>query len=301
MPLTPNAPGEKPRSCSRDGSRFAARGRLGPRRRDERVVVAGLDEEQPGDDHEQHDADLDHHHHEVDLRGDLDADADHAGEDQHDGGRDQVVPVAVDEGRDGDPDLLHHVGEVRRPADGHRAGAERELEDQVPADDPGHDLAETRVGERVGRAGDRHGARELRVAERREGARDAGEHEGDRDGRTRLLPCRLAGEDEDPGADHHTDSEHGQLDGAELLAELVLGLLRVRDGLLDGLGAQQVHALLPSEAPAPVTPVADLDQHARNPSRRETPQGGAAPLRSRSGSGSGPRSPSRGRIARSRR
>ena len=35
----------------------------------------------------------------VDLRGDLDAEADDAGEDQHDRGGDQVVALAVDRAR----------------------------------------------------------------------------------------------------------------------------------------------------------------------------------------------------------
>ena len=176
-------------------------------------------------------------------------DADDGGEDQHDRGGDQVVALAVGPAGDGDPGLLHHVGEVRRPADRDRAGAERQLEDQVPADDPGDQLAEARVGERVRRPGDRHGAGELGVAERGERAGEAGEDERERDRGPGLLAGGLAGEHEDAGADHDADPEDGQLERAELLAQLVLGLLGVGDRLLDGLGAREVHGPSPFLSP----------------------------------------------------
>ena len=207
---------------------------------DERVVVAGLDEEQSGHDHQQHDGQLDRDEDEVDLRGDLDPDADDGGEDQHDGRGDQVVALAVGPARDRDPRLAHDVREVRRPAHRHRAGAQGQLQDQVPADDPGDELAQACVGERVGRTSHRHRARELRVAERRQRTREAREDERQRHRRPGLLTRRLAREHEDPGADDHPDPEDGQLDRPELLAELVLGLLGVGDRLLDGLRAREV-------------------------------------------------------------
>ena len=57
--------------------------------------------------------------------------------------------------------------------------ADRVLEDQVPADDPGHELAEGRVGVRVGAAGDRDHGRELGVAEPGQRAHRAQQHEGE--------------------------------------------------------------------------------------------------------------------------
>ena len=143
--------------------------------------------------------------------------ADDGGQDQHDRGGDQIVLVAVREARDGDAGLVHHVREVRRPADGDRTGSESQLEDQVPADDPGDQLAEARVRERVRRAGHRHGAGELRVAQRGEGADDAGEDEGQGDGRSGLGTGRFAGQDEDAGADHDPDAEHRELEGPSSL------------------------------------------------------------------------------------
>ena len=55
--------------------------------------------------------------------------------------------------------------EVAAPRDRDRDVAHRVLEDQIPPDDPGHELAERRVRVRVGAAGLRDHGRELRVAE----------------------------------------------------------------------------------------------------------------------------------------
>ena len=63
--------------------------------------------------------------------------------------------------------------EVVAPADRDGDVADGVLDDQVPADDPGDQLAERRVGVGVGGAGDRHHRRELGVAERGEPAGDA--------------------------------------------------------------------------------------------------------------------------------
>ena len=191
---------------------------LGAGRRDERRVVAGLDEEQAREDHEQHDAELDGDHHEVDVRGDLDPETDDARQDQHDHRGDEVVTLPVGPVRDGDADLVHHVGEVRRPADRDRAGSEGQLEDQVPADRPGHEFAEAGIGERVRRAGHRHRAGELGVAERRKCTGDPREHERQCDRRSSLGARGLTGEHEDSGPDDDADTEDRQLQCTELFA-----------------------------------------------------------------------------------
>ena len=81
----------------------------------------------------------------------------------------------------GMPSCAEQRAEVRPTSRRDLARAEGQLEDQVPADDPGDELAEGRVGERVGRARHRHGRGELGVAERRQRADDAGDDEDDRD------------------------------------------------------------------------------------------------------------------------
>ena len=62
--------------------------------------------------------------------------------------------------------------------------AEGVLEDEVPADDPGDQLAERRVGVGVGRPGDGDHAGELGVAEAGEGADDSHQHQRHRQRRT---------------------------------------------------------------------------------------------------------------------
>jgi len=59
-------PGREPHVLQQRRHALGARGRPGPRRGDERVVVGRLDVEQAGDDDEEHDGDLDGHHHQVD-------------------------------------------------------------------------------------------------------------------------------------------------------------------------------------------------------------------------------------------
>ena len=69
-----------------------------------------------------------------------------------------------------EPEDADEVLEVVRPAVGHRGRGHGVLEDQVPADDPGEQLAQGGVGVGVGGAGDRHHRGELGVAQRGEDA-----------------------------------------------------------------------------------------------------------------------------------
>ena len=136
------------------------------------------------------------------------------------------------------PGVVEQRREVARPADGDGGCAERELEDQVPADDPRDQLADRRVRERVGRTGDRHGRGELRVAQRGQRAGDRGHDERERHGRSGARGGGDPGEHEDAGADDHADAPGGQREHAELAPELVLRILRLGDGLLDALGSE---------------------------------------------------------------
>ena len=72
-----------------------------------------------------------------------------------------------------------------RPAHGHGRRAEHVLEHQVPADDPGDEFAERRIGVGVRAARDRDHRRELRVAQASEQARENGEDERQGHGRSR--------------------------------------------------------------------------------------------------------------------
>ena len=141
-------------------------------RRDERVVVGGLDEEEPDarspaattatliDDHDA-----------GDPGRQLDADDQHAGQrpaTMNIGGMSKPGRLARDRRRAA---AGRQVAEQRaagsptsRPAT--TAAPSASSRHQVPADDPGDELAEGGVGEGVGRAGHRHGGGELGVAER---------------------------------------------------------------------------------------------------------------------------------------
>ena len=93
-----------------------------------------------------------------------------------------------------DAELIDETHQVSRPADPDRRRARGVFQHQVPADDPGDQLAHRGVGVGVRAAGHRHRARHFRVAEPGEGAGDAGHHEGDRHRRAgvqrRGLPVR---------------------------------------------------------------------------------------------------------------
>src|SRR5438876_401473 len=102
----------------------------------------------------------------------------------------------------GDPDAeqSQQGHEMARPADTHRGSAGGVFEHQVPADDPGRELAHGGVGVGVGAARDRHGARHLGVAETGERTRDADEDHREGHRGTGVQRGHLPGDHEDPGA-----------------------------------------------------------------------------------------------------
>ena len=63
---------------------------------------------------------------------------------------------------------IQQLDEVIGPSGRNRAGAHRVFERQVPADDPGEDFAQRRIGIGVGAAGQRNHGRKFRIAERRQ-------------------------------------------------------------------------------------------------------------------------------------
>ena len=204
-------------------------------------VVLRLDRGEAEHDEEREDRELDHDHDRVEARALAHADDEHAGDQQHEEHRGQVDHAALAR-RDGDrvgQGAAEHVAQQRvqvaAPAHGHDRDREAVLEDQVPADDPGHELAERGVGVRVGAAGDRDHRRQLGVGEGREHAGDAGEGEREDDRRPGLAD-RLADDDEDPGADDRADAQRGEIesaDGPGQRARVVLGVRDHRIGRLD--------------------------------------------------------------------
>ncbi len=151
----------------------------------------------------------------------------------------QRGPVAVRQPRrELDPEAGEQRREVAAPGNGDRDVADGVLEDEIPADDPGDQLAERRVGIGVGAARLRNHRRQLRVAQAGERADAAEEEERENERRAgavaddvavrQHLACRGgADRGEDPGADHRADGQHDEIAGAEhpLEAALLAGNL----------------------------------------------------------------------------
>ena len=171
----------------------------------------------------------------ADVRRQLGAQRQQRGDDRDD---DHRPPVEVQRAeRDLAAGEAEHLAEIGRPALGDRRRADRELQHQVPADDPGHQLAEAGVGERVGAARDRHGGGELGVAQGRQPAGDRGEDERHRYGGPGDAAGGGRGDGEDARADHHRHAEDHQVPPGQVLAQSGARLVGVRDRLLDGLGS----------------------------------------------------------------
>ena len=124
-----------------------------------------------------------------------------------------------------------------RDRDGHVADGV--LEDQVPADDPGDDLAQRRIRIGVRAPGLRDHRRQFGVAEPGKRARRAGEHEREHQRgagagphhmarRVDLARRRRSDRAEDAGADHRADGEHDQVAGAERPEQAAVALRRDR-------------------------------------------------------------------------
>ena len=161
--------------------------------------------------------------------------------DQH--GR-QVDDAAVSRharpgGRQLDAGGLEEADDVGGPAARDGTGADRVLEHEVPADEPGEELADGGVGVGVGAAGDRHHAGELGVRHADEAAGNAGEQEGQHERRAGILGGGDAGQDEDAGADDDADAEQGDVEGTH--GALEVGLVGIGLVLGDALGPEDIH------------------------------------------------------------
>ena len=128
--------------------------------------------------------------------------------------------------RELDADAADQGVEVVAPGDSHGDVPDGVFEDQIPTDDPRHQLAERGIAIRVRRSGLRNHRRQLRVTERRQRAGAAQEQEredqrragavaDDRAVRRDLARRRGANCPEDAGADDRADRQHDQVAGAE--------------------------------------------------------------------------------------
>ena len=208
--------------------------------RHERRPVLGFHVGGAGGDEEQDGGQLDGDHHRVEARALAHADDEQPRDEQHDDRGRQVDDRAFGRPRGRrhpDRQVQAEAGEdaleVPAPADGHRHRPDRVLENEVPADHPREDLAErgVRVGIGAARDGDHRG--ELRVAQRRKRAREAGGQVRHADGRARLVGGGRAGEHEDARADDGADAQQRQVEGRQRALERLAAVLDVADQLLE--------------------------------------------------------------------
>ncbi len=166
-----------------------------------------------------------------------------------------------------DAEPLEQRLDVRGESNADAHVGEGVFEDQIPADDPGHQFAERGVGVGVGRAGDGNHRGQFGVAEAGEDADDGNKDERECERRTGAgssghggvgeqvvdergvadfggveLLARHGGADdgEDAGADNSADAERGERPGSERFFQSVFGLFRLADQLVDGFAGKQL-------------------------------------------------------------
>ena len=118
--------------------------------------------------------------------------------------------------RDAQSEVAKELAEVSRPPDGHTDVAHRVFDDQIPPDDPGDELADTRVRVRVCGPGDRHHRRELGIAQRSESAGNGSQKKRENDRRSRsgtqrVSDNRRARGGKDPCSDRGPHPQRGEM------------------------------------------------------------------------------------------
>ena len=123
---------------------------------------------------------------------------------------------------------------MSRPSGRNCCGRKAIFQDKVPGDQPGDELAQCGIGIGIGRARYRDHRRQFGVAHGRKDTDDPGEHERQHNGRSCIDRGLLAGQHEDPAADHPTDTQQGQGGHAQRPAQRMLAVLRgLREQHLD--------------------------------------------------------------------
>jgi hypothetical protein len=121
--------------------------------------------------------------------------------------------------REMNPEVVEQADEIAAPSGRDRGGAEGVLENQVPADDPGDEFAQSCVAVGVGRTTNGNHRSEFGIAERGEGAGDAGDDEAKGYGGPGIVRGGRADEHEDAGADDGPDAKGDEIDRAQRALE----------------------------------------------------------------------------------
>ncbi len=213
-----------------------------------RLPVFRLDVADTDRDEQQHDADLDDHHHVVQA-GRLT----HAERQQERDGHHDQEGWQVEQGLDararaggGGQRIRQHQAEARqqrleitRPADRNGRGGQAVFEQQVPADHPGDEFAQCGVAVGIDGTGDRNGRGEFGVAQRGEAARHRRDDERQRQAGAGRDGAG-AGQHEDTGADDGADAEQDQVGRAEHFLEAAR-LGACGDHRIQILGSKNTH------------------------------------------------------------
>ena len=172
--------------------------------------------------------------------------------------------------------VVEQLVEVLRPADRDRGRRDAVLEQQARGDDHRDALAQRRVGVGVRRAGHRHGARQLGVADGRQAGDDAGDHER----QITAGPAdrhRLREDDEDAGADRGADAEQRELEQPDRCARARRPRCRPRSPPSSTLTGLRRRTCSRSDAIAPLPTLTRRRGRAGPPRSRGAPP--AAPRR----------------------
>ena len=164
---------------------------------------------------------LDEHQHRGEVRALASADDEQARDRRDSADRNEVHAAALHGEHAGlqrqrhvDSHAMQQSGHVAGPPDRDRSARDRVLQDQIPADQPRHELADHDIRVRVGAAGDGHHRRELCVGQRGEPAHRRRNDERKHQARSGALGADC-GENEDAGAYHGADAEQHELERAE--------------------------------------------------------------------------------------
>ena len=106
-----------------------------------------------------------------------------------------------------DTKILHKAEDITAPSGGDGSRTEGILQDQIPADDPGENLAECGIAVGISRTGDGNQGCEFRVAESGENAGDSSQDERKHNSRPGIFCGGRASKNKNSGANDRPDTK----------------------------------------------------------------------------------------------
>lgn len=121
--------------------------------------------------------------------------------------------------------IVEQADKVSTPTGGDGRSAEGVFQDQVPADDPGDELAQGGIAVGVRRTGDRYQGRELGIAQSCKCASDASDDETERDRRASEYGGGRSDEHKNAGPNNCADSKSDEVNRTKRPLQLVFAFL----------------------------------------------------------------------------